>query len=85
MDEKPRKIMDCRRIPSDIGCTVTIAGTEDEVVPLAIQHAITAHGEEDTPELRKMIREHLEDEAPRAMRPTPAPIVEPRGARASAS
>ncbi len=85
MDEKPRKVMDCRNVPSDIHCTVTIAGTEEEIMPLAIQHAVTAHGEKDTPELRKMLREHLADESPRGMRPTPAPVVEPPRARARVS
>ena len=25
-----RKMIDCRKVPNDIGCTLTIAGTEDE-------------------------------------------------------
>ncbi|GAA3095129.1 hypothetical protein GCM10020254_45440 [Streptomyces goshikiensis] len=27
-----RKVMDCREYPSDIGCTLTIMGEEDEVM-----------------------------------------------------
>jgi predicted small metal-binding protein len=54
---------DCRRWPSDINCSLTIIGEEDEVVDTAVQHAVSAHGHEDTEELRKQTREFLEDES----------------------
>jgi hypothetical protein len=57
-----RKIADCRDMPSESGCTLTIAGEENEVVTAATQHAVTAHGHQDTPELREMIRGDLKDE-----------------------
>ena len=57
-----RKIADCRKMPSEKNCSVTIAGTEAEVVPLAVHHAITTHGHEDTPALRDEIQKTLEDE-----------------------
>lgn len=57
-----RKVADCRKMPSEKNCTVTIAGTEEEVVPLAVYHAVEAHGHEDTPELEQEIRDSLEDE-----------------------
>lgn len=57
-----RKIMDCRKMPSESNCSITIAGTEAEVVPLAAHHAITIHEHEDTPELREEIRSALTDE-----------------------
>ena len=50
-------------MPSEKNCSVTIAGTEAEVVPLAVHHAITTHGHEDTPALRDEIQKTLEDEA----------------------
>lgn len=56
-----RKIMDCRKMPSESNCSITIAGTEAEVVPLAAHHAITIHEHEDTPELREEIRSALTD------------------------
>jgi len=59
-----RKMIDCRKVPSDIGCTLTIAGTEEEVLDAATAHAVAAHGHEDTPELRDMLRAGLETAEP---------------------
>jgi predicted small metal-binding protein len=60
--QKPRKIADCRLFPSEKQCTLTIAGTEDEVLEVAVQHAITSHGHKNSPELRNQIRAMLKDE-----------------------
>ncbi len=57
-----RKIMDCRKCPSEINCTVVISGKEEEVLPLAVHHAVTVHRHTDTPELREQIKAMLEDE-----------------------
>lgn len=57
-----RKMIDCRDHPSDKPCSITIAGEEEEVVRAATEHAISVHGEQDTPELRAMIRQSLKDE-----------------------
>jgi len=54
-----RKMIDCRAVPNEIGCTLTIAGTEDEVLDAAVAHAVDKHGHEDTPELRDMLRAGL--------------------------
>jgi predicted small metal-binding protein len=59
-----RKMIDCRKVPSDINCTLTIAGAEDEVLDAAVAHAVAKHGHEDTPELREMIRSGLETAEP---------------------
>jgi predicted small metal-binding protein len=56
-----RKMIDCRRVPNEIECTLTIAGQEDEVLDAAVAHAVAKHGHDDTPELRDMIRAGLED------------------------
>jgi hypothetical protein len=63
MPSKSRKMIDCRRIPSERACTVTIAGTEEEVLTLAVRHAVEEHGHPDTPELRQQLRQALTDEA----------------------
>lgn len=55
-----RKVIDCRKCPSEINCAVAISGRE-EVIPLAVYHPVTVHGHEDTPELRKQIKASLED------------------------
>jgi hypothetical protein len=57
-----RKVADCRKVPSEKNCSLTIAGTEEEVLLAATQHAVSAHGHKDTPELRAEIRAMLETE-----------------------
>jgi len=59
-----RKMIDCRKVPNEIGCTLTIAGTEEEVLDAAAAHAVAKHGHEDTPELREMLRQGLEAAEP---------------------
>jgi predicted small metal-binding protein len=56
-----RKMIDCRKVPSENNCSLTIAGTEDEVLDAATAHAISAHGHDNALELREMIRSGLED------------------------
>jgi predicted small metal-binding protein len=58
-----RKMADCRRFASEMNCTLTIIGDEEEVVRAAAEHAASVHGHEDTPELRAQIRAMLESEA----------------------
>jgi predicted small metal-binding protein len=59
-----RKMIDCRAVPNDIGCTLTIAGQEQEVLDAAVAHAVTTHGHTDTPDLREMLRNSLTDAEP---------------------
>ncbi|MET9511643.1 DUF1059 domain-containing protein [Streptomyces flavidovirens] len=59
-----RKVADCRKAPSVSNCTLRIAGEEEEVVRAATEHAISVHEHQDTPELRQMVRDSLEDEKP---------------------
>jgi cytochrome P450 len=60
---RQRKIADCRDFPSETGCTLTITGTEMEVIQAAAEHAVSTHGHHDGPELRQQIRAMLRDEA----------------------
>lgn len=57
-----RKIMDCREVPSESGCTLTIAGEEEDVLRAAVIHAVDAHGHKDTPEFRQQLRGALKEE-----------------------
>jgi predicted small metal-binding protein len=57
-----RKVADCRDMPSESGCTLTISGEEDEVVRAAAEHAASVHGHTDTPELRDEVRRSLKNE-----------------------
>ncbi|MBF6556729.1 MAG: DUF1059 domain-containing protein [Acidimicrobiales bacterium] len=59
-----RKIADCRDFPSDNGCMLAISGEADEVVTAATQHAVSAHGHQDTEEVRTWLRQNLKDEVP---------------------
>ena len=59
-----RKVADCREMPSESECTLTIAGEEDEVLKAATEHAVSVHGHTDSAELREQIRGMLKDEAP---------------------
>lgn len=73
-----RKVMDCRLTPSLSGCTLVIAGEEDEVVRAAVDHAMKVHGEKDTPEFRERVRASLRDEE------TYRPLAAPRPEEATA-
>ena len=60
--QQPRKFIDCREYPSEKNCTVKISGKEDEVLELAVLHATSYHGHENSAELRDEIRKLLKDE-----------------------
>jgi predicted small metal-binding protein len=57
-----RKVADCRDFPSEKDCSLTISGTEEEVVKAASEHAVSSHGHQNTPQLREQIRGMLKDE-----------------------
>lgn len=57
-----RKSIDCRNYPSDKNCSLKISGTEEEVLDAAVQHAVSAHGHENSPDLRAQIKSMLKDE-----------------------
>jgi len=56
-----RKYIDCRDFPSEKNCTVAIFGTEEEVLDLAVMHAVTSHGHTDTHDFRNQLRSMLKD------------------------
>ncbi|MGB6058042.1 MAG: DUF1059 domain-containing protein [Microthrixaceae bacterium] len=57
-----RMVADCRDLPSEVGCTLTISGEEDEVVDAAARHAVAVHKHDDSPDLRESIRASLKPE-----------------------
>jgi predicted small metal-binding protein len=62
-----RKYIDCREIPSDSKCTVTIAADSDqELMEVAVQHAVAQHGHQDTPEFRQQLTGAIKTGAPPA-------------------
>jgi predicted small metal-binding protein len=62
-----RMYVDCRETPSETNCDLAMAGSEEHVVEAAAIHAVTAHGHEDTAELRQQIRQMMKDEVPGAL------------------
>jgi hypothetical protein len=54
--------VDCRKFPSDQGCTITISGSIDEVVELGWLHAKTHHAHKDDEEkgIKEWIRGNAE-------------------------
>lgn len=62
-----RKYIDCREVPSDNNCSVTIsADSESELVEAAVQHAVGTHHHPDTPELRDQLRQAVKEGMPQA-------------------
>ncbi len=62
MKRSNRKSIDCRSFPNEFGCTLTISGSTNEVLKVALRHAIEEHGHKDTPELRKQLKTLLKEE-----------------------
>lgn len=58
-----RKAIDCREHPSDQPCSIKISGeTDEEVMRAALDHAMSVHGEKDTPELRQGLKSMLRED-----------------------
>src|SRR6478735_7414457 len=63
MDASPREgttmtrmMIDCRAVPSDNGCTVTLQGEPEELLELAVRHAVDNPAHLEGPELRDGLR-----------------------------
>ena len=64
-EKMARKYIDCREFPSEMQCTVAIsADREDELIDAAVQHAVSVHGEKDTPQFRSEIKKAIHEGAP---------------------
>jgi predicted small metal-binding protein len=62
MQTTVRKFIDCREFPSESNCSLTIAGTEDEVLKAAAEHAVSSHGHTAGPALVNDLRSALREE-----------------------
>ena len=60
----PRKTFDCRDWPGE--CSLAISGEEEEVVDVQLIHVVQVHGQQQSPELRELIRASLKDAPPGA-------------------
>lgn len=63
-----RKYIDCREYPSVSGCSLRISGTVDEIIPVAVEHAVRVHAQKKSAGLIREIRSILKDE-PAGRRP----------------
>jgi len=62
-----RKYIDCRDYPSESKCSVTIAAdSEQELMAIAVQHAVAVHGHQDTPEFRAQLKQAIKEGTPPA-------------------
>lgn len=53
-----RKYVDCREYPSEMNCSVAMsADTDKELLEAAVQHAVSVHQHQDTPELRTQLKQ----------------------------
>jgi predicted small metal-binding protein len=62
MQTSVRKVIDCREFPSESSCSLTISGTEAEVLKAAAEHAVSSHGHAAGPDLLSALRSALRDE-----------------------
>jgi hypothetical protein len=56
-----RKVIDCRSMPNEVGCTLSISGEEEEVLRAAAQHAVDTHGHLAGADLTTALRSMLQD------------------------
>ncbi len=58
----PRYYIDCREVPSEAGCTVSIAADDqNELEEAATHHMVSVHGHNDSPDLRNEIRSQMNE------------------------
>ena len=62
-----RKYIDCREFPSVTKCSVAIAAdSENELLEIAVQHAVAVHGHKDTAEFREQLKKAFKAGTPPA-------------------
>ena len=59
---KDREGIDCRLFLSEEPCDIAIWGDEEELLNIAVRHAVDGHGQRDTPALREELRAMLREE-----------------------
>jgi hypothetical protein len=56
-------MIDCRCFPAFIPCEFAASGDEEDVLDIAVQHAVEYPGFRDTPALREQLRSMLREES----------------------
>ena len=59
-----RYVADCRKYPSESNCSLLVAGTEDEILGVLVDHAVTVHGHQRVPALANELKGLLEKDPP---------------------
>ena len=69
-----RQYIDCREYPSEMNCSVALsADTDKELMEAAVQHAVSVHQHQGTPELRSQLKQLFKAGTP----PVEAPHAQP--------
>jgi predicted small metal-binding protein len=69
-----RKYIDCREFPSEMNCTVALSADSDqELMEAAVQHAVSIHNHQDSPELRKQLQQLFKEGTPPIQSPARQP------------
>ena len=56
---------DCRKFPSEKDCQFVISADkseEEELIDVAVHHAVSHHGHTDSPQLREEVRKTISEE-----------------------
>lgn len=59
-----RYVADCRNYPSESHCSLLVAGTEDEILGVLVDHAVTVHKHQRGPQLIQDLKNSLQKESP---------------------
>ena len=60
-----RQYIDCREFPSETHCTIALAAdSKEELLEAAVQHSVSVHHHEDTPELRAQLQQFFKEGTP---------------------
>lgn len=58
--------IDCRKLPSEMNCTLAlVADSDEELLEAAVQHAVAVHKHTDSPEFRTELRKIFKQGNPR--------------------
>lgn len=63
MSDEKRVVIDCRQSPQGDGCSLSVAGTEKEILEAIVPHAIARHGMSDTPETRTALKSLIKEDS----------------------
>ncbi len=57
-----RKVIECRLYPAGLPCEFVVSGDAEQVLKIAVEHAVESHGLRDTPSLRERLLSMLREQ-----------------------